>query len=406
MEVVCPHLPEEIVVEILQRLPHDSVITSKRVCKSWYDIIKHESFVSNHFHRHLKFDTNTSLLFLHGLNYYKDSLDTISYDHDHDNDHLIPYVVEQSHTIGKLLHFVRGSFFERDRIRGLHCNGIIAFPKQDTEIVFFNPTLKQFKILYTQPLLDFVSIAHGFGYDQRANLYKYVKIFQSESKYSHDDATMFRAQVCTLWINSSGGGSVSSSWRETNIILPIKNTWFDDGVVYLKSVCYWLNLSEKQPQVVSSVEQPQIVSFDMCDEKFSMIPLPSDPEVSITYQRALTVWKDESVTLFIMGKIHRDTFLIIEMWMMVVENDSTYWRKHLTIAPTIGPILEYEFLKRLDFWNQEEFLIEGRNSASYVHIMSYNIRTKRIRRLDFSLEGVELHYSTSYSKSLVSLLNN
>ncbi|XP_062109400.1 putative F-box/kelch-repeat protein At3g20710 [Humulus lupulus] len=384
--VVCPYLPKEIVEKILLMLPHESIITFKRVCKLWYNITKNESFISDHINRHSKSNATTSLLLFHHLN---DSLYTISYDHDQDhdnrNDYLIPCVVEQSLPTSDLLHSIERLYFLRNQARGLHCNGIIAFPKNDdSKIIFFNPTLKQFKILHTQFRPEFVSIGHGFGYDRRTDLYKYVDICQS----NYNGATIFKARVCTLWISNSGG--VSSRWREIDMVNPSQNK-FDNIGVYLKSVCYWLNLHEQC-----------LVSFDMCDEKFGMIPLPCDTKFSTTCQAKLTIWKGESLVLLFMRKPFGSKFLLnCEMWMMVEENDNTYWRRHLTI----GPIKEYEFLRCLHFWNHEELLMEGRDVASrYEFLMSYNIRTKKIRRLNFSLIG--LHFSTLYSKSLVSLSNN
>ncbi|KAF4368832.1 hypothetical protein F8388_021444 [Cannabis sativa] len=369
-KVVCPYLPNEIVAEILMRLPHECVIKFKVVCKSWYNIIKDKSFVSDHFHHHSKFDTNTSLLFVRRRFKY--------YLTDRDRNQLMIPSDDQSRPTMKLFNFKN---FNRYHVRGLHCNGIIAFPTY-TKIAFINPTLKQSKFLPTKLLPKFKCVANGFGYDERTHFYKYVKIFASVTS-----PIKFRAQVCTLF---SSGCGVSSLWREINMIKLNPNAFFDRDVVYLKSVCYWVH---------ESSTELQIVSFDMSDEKFGIIQVPFyQPDFFLlTYK--LKVWKDKLVLL--LKDCRYQDQKSIEIWVMVVESDNAYhWTKHLIITNPIP--IHCCTTTCLDFLNDEELLIRWDE-----FLISYNIRTKKMRRLQFSSRARnELEFSTLYSKSLVSLLDN
>lgn len=41
-------LPEDVLIEILSRLPVKSLIRFRRVCKIWYDLLKSLNFISKH----------------------------------------------------------------------------------------------------------------------------------------------------------------------------------------------------------------------------------------------------------------------------------------------------------------------------------------------------------------------
>ena len=43
------HLPQELVSNILSRLPAKDLVKCKRVCKSWFDLITDYHFVTNHY---------------------------------------------------------------------------------------------------------------------------------------------------------------------------------------------------------------------------------------------------------------------------------------------------------------------------------------------------------------------
>ncbi|KAK4722098.1 hypothetical protein R3W88_012331 [Solanum pinnatisectum] len=50
MDCQC-HFPENMVVDILSRLPVESLLRFKCVCKHWYGLIKSASFKEKHFHQ-------------------------------------------------------------------------------------------------------------------------------------------------------------------------------------------------------------------------------------------------------------------------------------------------------------------------------------------------------------------
>ncbi|XP_062104543.1 uncharacterized protein LOC133815755 [Humulus lupulus] len=269
--------------------------------------------------------------------------------------------------------------------KGYHCNGIICFQHyydRKVKIVFYNPTLRQCKIL-DQPQLsvpDYWRRTNGFGYDRRSKVYKYVEIFFKLRGY--------KAQICSL-------SSSSHTWSEIDISSDVGKFIGFSGV-YLNSVYYWNNGSSYG-----------VVSFDMCTEKFSIISLIPETDYC---SASLSVWKNESVVLLTLEP--RESYFPIttsyRMWVLTDDSNGggggggggPYWRNHLVIGP-LPP--SKDLFHCLDFWSDEELLI--RRVKTYQKILSYNIRSKRIRELDIphNLTYVSL---TLYSKSLVSLFNH
>ena len=160
-----------------------------------------------------------------------------------------------------------------------------------------------------------------------------------------------------------------------NVMVPI----LEHGGVYFKSFYYWFYRTERIKG---------IALFDMSNEKFETIPLPLETTEDQKYRRrTLSVWKEEFLTLLVKKT---DIIGSFEMWVMGA-NDTLggMWRKHLTIDLSDG------FSYPSHFWSHEELLIRHFNQP----IVSYNIRTKKTRKLDVP-HG--LHFSTLYTKSLVS----
>ncbi|KAL6195201.1 hypothetical protein ACLB2K_030821 [Fragaria x ananassa] len=63
------YLPQEVITNILLRLPIKSLVISTSVCKSWMSTIKDSSFIGAHLSRTIDFNNHhgTHLLLLHGF---------------------------------------------------------------------------------------------------------------------------------------------------------------------------------------------------------------------------------------------------------------------------------------------------------------------------------------------------
>ena len=208
--------------------------------------------------------------------------------------------------------------------------------------------------------------AHGFGYDSKANDYKFVRIL------CHCEDWLYKAEVYTLG---------TDSWRDIPFQVDEKVDLLYDQGVYLEGLFYW--------------KCSKIVSFDMSEEKFCCIPLPDrDPDAVLT---TLTVWNGSLVCFSRLGE--RDWHsMCYEMWVMANNNNDgnggVTWTKHLTF----GPLARVR--RPLRFLNEEELLLEAGDGR----IVSYNIRAETLKKLPIRgaiLDGQT--YADFYVETLVSL---
>ncbi|PON71184.1 hypothetical protein TorRG33x02_254760, partial [Trema orientale] len=373
------YLSEEVVEEILLRLPTESLLICKCVCKLWYNLITEPSFVNKHLRftvQNRNISSSSVSLFLkwtrqelsehdifhgdrHDLDLSKQVLSLVTitkvqdanFSSNSGSGDNLPCVIEQLSF--PPLPQKEQVDFPRDLVSS-HCNGIIClFNRLRKErTVLFNPALRRFRILHTPCFLpDFEYAGCGFGYDPITNVYKYVKIFRSAR-----DARVSRAQVYTLGIDS---------WREIKIDDVQGKSCYPHGEgVYCKGFYYWYNMSLKYEM---------ILSFDVSKEKFHIIPIPDHTKHIDRKIKRLALW-NESVVFFFSPELSWFS-TSLEMWVLVDDSGgvegSTYWRKHFTI----GPLARIEV--PLEFWKDDELLFETRDGL----IVSYNLYTQKLRKL-------------------------
>lgn len=367
------HLPEEVLEDILLRLSPKSISSCKRVCKSWYSLINRKSFVSEHLRRSIDNARHLSSvsLFLKWKRqeltldeiftpFYREgdrklvmSLVTIYSEGDGNGDRL-PCVIEE-------IELPPAPKTEEERfpksIISTHCNGIIclveAFHNPNDTIIFFNPTVGEFKFLRTPGLRPkFLHSGSGFGYDSKANDYKYVKLF----------SPLYHPPEAKAFVYSMR----NDSWREIKIDLEGKSCWVKPQGVYCNDVYYWWNVG-------SSNSEGMVLSFDMSNEEFRTIALPDHVHEGNMKTRKLALWKGSVVFLF--SPVNSWFSTTFEMWVMVNNFNGvkglTYWTKHLTIGPLRC------IHSPLTFWKDDELLMETKDGR----IVSYNLDTQNLRQL-------------------------
>ncbi|PON54139.1 F-box domain containing protein [Parasponia andersonii] len=320
-------LPEEVMVEILLRLPLKSLMRFKSVCNSWHDLITDPSFINKHLLLNAnngKTSSSTTLILrwtLQGLslddilkcNFSEDhrhdkqvlSLVTIfDRDDDDDNNDQIPCVLEE-----------------------------LNMPLIPSDTIFLcNPSLREFKLI-SAPCLPthFASAEFGFGYDPKANDYKFVRILNG-ADYGVGSNMASRAQVYSLG---------TDSWREIKMDTKVRYYRGRRKGVYLRGVYYWwIN--------ALPYYNDMILSFDMCDERFQRIPLPDEVQRFGAEWRSLAVWNESLVLFFSAQNSWFSTSF--EKWVMLdifgADEGVTPWIKHLTVRATNSDSLPCGILER------------------------------------------------------------
>uniref|UniRef100_A0A2N9F4C0 F-box domain-containing protein n=1 Tax=Fagus sylvatica TaxID=28930 RepID=A0A2N9F4C0_FAGSY len=149
-------LPEEVILEILSRLPVKPLLRFRCVSKPWLARIDSQEFIKLHLKQSLKTNTNRSLLL---IDCYLYSSDFDSLDRAIELDH--PLKTPQIGTE------ILGS-----------CNGLLCLYNSGEDAVLWNPSTRKYKKLpvsmmeVPHDVRVCRSVTYGFGYDEKSDDYK------------------------------------------------------------------------------------------------------------------------------------------------------------------------------------------------------------------------------------------
>ncbi|TKY51721.1 F-box protein [Spatholobus suberectus] len=196
--------PDEILVEILRRVPSESLVRFTAVCKSWRSLITNPSFISFH-HRH----SPSFLLIQHSLRFDD------------------PFLATHSSTL-RLPSFPDSEFPIVAFCNGLVC---IAYGQQCQPVIFCNPCVRRFVCLPTPTPRHYPSLSEshmGFGFDSSKCDHKVVRI----SCMVDDGSFGLSAPEVELYSLATG------LWRSIRGVAPVCHVagdaphGFDNGLVH------------------------------------------------------------------------------------------------------------------------------------------------------------------------------
>ncbi|KAM0956031.1 hypothetical protein ACFX2A_024857 [Malus domestica] len=233
----------DIIIEILSRLPVRSLLQFRCVCKSWRALISNPHFVTKHLsHAVLTCmnNTRTFTLFISSTRIH--SIVHIALNDQQSDSHVRVTVKELDFPVmipDIVLTRIVGS-----------CNGLICLEVNCNKIIIWNPCTGQSKVL-PKPLYS-GSLFYGFGYDSTTDDYKVIR-GSSKTTLGSKEVTI---QVFSL---------KSDSWRSAD----------DDhgNYIHLEGKGCFLNGALHWVEV--SMVASRILSFDLAEEKFKeKLPLP------------------------------------------------------------------------------------------------------------------------------------
>ncbi|KAK1399000.1 hypothetical protein POM88_008863 [Heracleum sosnowskyi] len=265
-------LPEEMTTEILIRLPVKSLGQCKSVCKPWLYTISNPRFVKSHLHRAITTSRNDPIL-LNIINV--DQLALLA------SWGPLVYYVEPTPTdlqqqqlqrrrrqlVNQALQDAIAQDLSRlslqfDRVviprpfATTHfvscCNGIICLSSYFKAVYLWNPSINKFRKLF----LDYANVREryryrpvtiGFGYDNVSNEYKLLRFV-----YDQEGGVVPVTKV--YYINADCCREIQGPILKTQI-RSCRSNIAVNGVLYFDGV-------------------DQIVSFDLHDEVFGLVPFP------------------------------------------------------------------------------------------------------------------------------------
>ncbi|XP_028755884.1 F-box/LRR-repeat/kelch-repeat protein At2g27520-like [Neltuma alba] len=236
-----PFLPEEIVANILKRIPVKSLVRCQCVCKHWENLLKSPSFLADRlYHRH--HDDNPSLLIQ--LNHRADSLKLC--------------LVDEKKRVRE---FQNPPFI--DSLRGANVigssNGLLCvefdeFGMSPLSLLLWNPATGYVRKI-PRTINDFKgNCILGFGHCQIINRYKIVRVYE----FGHE---VNRVEVYSLG---------TDSWKEVEFE-NLRGIRLFHETITVNGTMFWHG------------SENLIVSFDIAKEEFRLIPMP------VIYPQALTV---------------------------------------------------------------------------------------------------------------------
>nr|UZN72707.1 SFBB9-S34 [Pyrus x bretschneideri] len=360
--------PEDRVIDILSRLPSKSLMRFKCIHKSWFSLINSLSFVAKHLNNSVdnKLSSSTCILLNRSqAHIFPDqswkqevfwSMIDFSIDSDESNLH---YDVEDLNIPFPLKDHDFVLIFG-------YCNGIVCI-EAGKNVLLCNPATREFRQLPDSCLLlpsppkgkfelETSFQALGFGYDCNAKEYKVVRIIEN-CEYSDDERTFYHRialpHTAELYTRTA------NSWKEIKIDIS-SATYSCSRSVFMKGFCYWY----------ATDGEDYILSFDLGDDTFHIIQLPSRRESSFRFYYIFL--RNESLASFCSRYDRSEDSESCEIWVMDdYDGVKSSWTKLLTIGPLQG------IKKPLTFWKSDELLMLDSDGRA----TSYNSSTGNLKYL-------------------------
>ncbi|XP_054779338.1 F-box/kelch-repeat protein At3g23880-like [Prosopis cineraria] len=354
-----PYLPQEIIVNILKRLPVKSLIRFQCVCKHWKHLIKSSYFVSEHLH-HSSLQ-NPCLLFqreMSGDPFILHLLDSRLQVRELQNDFWCAQIVGSSN--------------------GLLCIGMGKYILSPLSFLLWNPAIREVRQV---PINDFErASAVGFGFSPIINDYKVVRI----------TIGILKSRVDVYSLNTG-------LWKEINFG-KLKDLSFCSNAVTANGTLFWRAFDVKDLDEISvkslGSDFDLIVSFDIAMELFTLIPEPAiDPDSSAH----LVVCENKLAMLCLTF----DSFLI-DLWVMEEEGTSEFgkrwsWTKKHTIITSSGMLFPSVIWRNEIVCKSDEVVwtsIWGIQYATTI-LPLLNLSTHKLKKL--AIEGCATVYSRIFN---------
>uniref|UniRef100_A0A2N9GJL4 F-box domain-containing protein n=2 Tax=Fagus sylvatica TaxID=28930 RepID=A0A2N9GJL4_FAGSY len=363
-------LPDEIVFDILTRVPVKSIIRFRCVSKSLNTTITNPIFITAHLNQAKSSSSNNN----HNgyLLYVLES-------------ELCTAICNSDYTFTQISSFEM-SFYTVDVLIDGYCNGIFCI-RNNYEFYLWNPSIKKLKIIsiarFSMPLPKYTL---GLAYHSQNNDFKVLKI--ASYRPVHPPV----AEVYTL---------STDSWRRVEIPIESLNEPRPNGCFsyMISSPCLFFHGALHA--IVETSDVKFILAFDVNDEIFREIMLPQNLLDGVDSYHHLTVFKG-SLALFASGEAldeWDEEYQISVIWVMREYGVIESWTK------ISGPVIWVESF--FGCTNNGELLIATTDDL----LISFD--PESLNKNDFGipntlwvdriLDSTWMDYTTNFVESLVLL---
>ncbi|XP_058739958.1 F-box protein CPR1-like [Vicia villosa] len=299
------HLPQELIVEILLRLPVKTVLRCMCACKSWLSFISNPDFATSHFQ--LAASPTHRFVFLES---YPCKILSIDFDASLNPD---------SSYASLNFDFLRRGYAEI----GGSCRGFL-FLHNSTDFYLWNPSTGVHKQIPASPMTihgnsmlmcDFSMFMYGFGYNALRDDYLVFLGY-----YLHNDSSSIDLEIFSLRDNK---------WKQIggDSLFPYASCGHRFKVgLFLNGALYWYVYNHQ-------ISKDVIIAFDLKEMAITEIPLPDEfynpiEHNLVVFGGLIGVWFTET-----------DTF---NLWVMQEYEGHLSWIKTLVFsilpAPCFFPV--------------------------------------------------------------------
>ncbi|XP_058211472.1 F-box protein CPR1-like [Rhododendron vialii] len=299
------HMPNDLLTEILARLPVVSLLRFKSVCKPWYSLITSPSFVTKHLNQSItNTESNGDKLLLRLYDDKKERYLLLNDDDEFGDEYS---ELELPFELPFGCYRVVGSY------NGLLCLSDDYYSSGQPQIIIWNPSTRNSVIILPtapKPQCPYVSV-YGFGAHPTTQEYKVIRLeYKLQSLFKLPPKVEIYTQGTRSWRGISSAPPhcfLTSRWSQA----------------FLNGVVHWVYES-----FCECVPPNLIMSFDMASESFSVLMLPTtlaeEPWTPILYSVKLF---GESLALFCDGQSYDNTCCI---WVMKEYGVAESWTKLFT----------------------------------------------------------------------------
>ncbi|XP_052876330.1 F-box/kelch-repeat protein At3g23880-like [Gossypium arboreum] len=326
-------LPEALVMEILSKLPVKSLTRFNCVCKYWCSSFQTPHFISKHHHYNLENSNLNLLLSRRDGNTFQLYFSQLSNEKDQN------YIVKQN---------IHLPFFKNDvpSVYGA-CHGLLCLldPSKDNAAIW-NPSTEN----------DVYFDHAAFGFDSKTDDYKVIRFVSltfvnSEEEHPHPHS-MYQVELYSLR---------SNSWKEipSPEYIPTYTTL---GNIYVDGICYW-----KTETGAYLDFRGLILSFDMGNEKFSILPIPEFVGSFPEYYVDLLVFNG-SLGAIVYPSERIDTSF--DLWV----TSEGVWTKQFNIKSISGVV------RPLGFGKNGDLFVRDTNNE----VLLFDASTQELRKLEIN----------------------
>ncbi|KAM7497944.1 hypothetical protein LguiA_022358 [Lonicera macranthoides] len=366
MSIEYDYLPSELLIDILNRLPFQTLIRCTSVCKRWYSLITSPFFINTHLNR----TTDTQLFMVRHCTDVNERQFKEQYSvHTDNNETFIEFAQLDFPFTSR-----RNSYFNIVAT----CNGLVCLCYYEGAnadiIILWNPSLRKSVILpkptivYEWHALLWHSI--GFGFDPVATDYKVVRL-----AHLYIDGLLVLPTVELFELSTA-------SWRNISVVDFPYVTFPYARQAFLNGFVHWTGY------IPNDSINFLIVSFDMRNESLGVVMAP--PCGPQDRDRNIVTVFGESLSLLHPNRDHSWC-----LWVMTEYGVESSWTKHFTID------LRGDVSRPICFRENGDIILERRSPfGEERELVSYDFESKLIKNLGIHGTANLFHVDT-YKESLV-----